>query len=67
MLRIAGESVRPFFLHKRKADGSIDSICPQCFQIIDSSNCDLDLKAAEDAHVCEGLDLNRMFRSNGRG
>jgi hypothetical protein len=65
-MRTASESLRPFFLHKHKPDGSIESICPQCFETIDSSENDLDLQAAEDAHVCAGLDLNRMFRSTSR-
>ena len=65
-MRIAGDSLRPFFLHKHKLDGSIESICPQCFERIESAETDVDLKQAEDAHICEGLDLNRMFRSSDR-
>jgi hypothetical protein len=40
------------FAHRRNDDGTVDSICPNCFQTIAKSPSEPDLQNAEDGHVC---------------
>jgi hypothetical protein len=42
-------------------DGSIDTICPKCFATLDSKEKEADLRAAEEAHICGGLNLGRVL------
>lgn len=42
------------FPHRQNADGSYDSICPNCCLTIASARVEGDLKALEQAHVCHG-------------
>jgi hypothetical protein len=56
--------VRPLrrpFPHKPNIDGSFDSICSRCFTTIDSQKKEIELKAAEDAHICGGLNLRNIL------
>lgn len=54
------ETNRPF-PHRRNPDGSFDSICPDCFLNVASGVDESDLKAAEAAHVCLGLERQRAI------
>lgn len=54
-------SARPTFPHRRNADGTYDSICTKCFVTVASTNNEADLLKAEEAHICSGLDLDRIF------
>ena len=42
----------PFFPHRRKADGSFDSICLKCLLTIASARTEADLKRHEENHIC---------------
>lgn len=41
------------FVHRRKADATFDSICLQCFVIVDSGNEEEDLDVSEYIHTCD--------------
>jgi hypothetical protein len=41
------------FPHRMNKDGTIDSICPQCFVTIGCSTWEADLDRMEAAHICE--------------
>ena len=41
------------FPHRINSDGTIDSICDQCFATVGISASDSDLKQLEAAHICE--------------
>jgi hypothetical protein len=49
------------FPHRLNPDGTFDSICPGCFQTIATQKEESQLAAAEEAHRCPGLDLDRLF------
>lgn len=49
------------YAHQRKSDGSFDAICTQCFQVIANADSEGELLEAEKAHVCGGLNLNRLL------
>lgn len=55
-------SRRPIFPHKRKVDGTIESICSECFQTVASADAECELLEAEVAHICKGLKLARVLR-----
>ena len=40
------------FPHRRNDDGTYDSICPMCFQTIDTRGLQESLVAEEKVHVC---------------
>jgi len=40
------------FLHRMKADGSIDSICMSCLTTISSQRSETELEREEEDHVC---------------
>jgi hypothetical protein len=46
------------FPHRTNGDGSIDSICPQCFRTVGTSTYQADLDAIEASHVCDPALLN---------
>ena len=41
------------FPHRTNSDGTIDSICDQCFVTVATSNCESDLAHFEAAHSCD--------------
>lgn len=41
------------FPHRINSDGTIDSICNQCFLTVATSTTESDLKQSEASHVCE--------------
>jgi hypothetical protein len=40
--------------HRSNKDGTIDSVCPDCFHKIATSTWEAELECIEAAHVCEG-------------
>ncbi len=61
MRKVAGTR-RPIFPHKRNVDGTFESFCGECFSTIASADVEGELRMAEDAHVCKGLQLSRVLR-----
>ena len=61
MRRIA-RTHRPIFPHKRNLDGTIVSICSECFSTVASADAEHELQVAESAHVCKGLKLSKVLR-----
>ena len=49
----------PFYPHRRKSDGSFDSICLNCLLTIASSCDEQELVAAEKVHVCQSVPLSK--------
>jgi hypothetical protein len=49
------------FPHRQRPDGSIDSICSECFQTIATASTEAELSAAETVHDCKGFSLVRLF------
>jgi hypothetical protein len=49
-------SLRPqFYPHRRKLDGSLDSICLNCLATIATSSDETELEAREKEHVCSKI------------
>ena len=42
----------PRYIHTLNGDGSIDSICTLCFEVIGTGRSDLELKEHEGMHAC---------------
>jgi len=61
MRRVAG-SRRRVFPHKRNVDGTIESICGECFSTVASACAEGELQLAENAHVCKGLKFSKVLR-----
>jgi hypothetical protein len=40
------------FPHRKNPDGTYDSVCPWCYQTVDSQLVEADLHAQEILHVC---------------
>ena len=47
------ETTNATFPHRRNPDGTLDSICTQCFQTVATEATEDELKAAEGVHRCE--------------
>jgi hypothetical protein len=45
-------TTRAVFAHRRNDDGTVDSICPTCFQTIAHTIREPDLQYVEDGRVC---------------
>lgn len=61
MRRVVGTR-RRIFPHKRNVDGTIESICGECFSTVASAGAEGELQAAENAHVCRGLKFSKVLR-----
>jgi len=55
-------SRRLIFPHMRNLDGTIESICGQCFSIVATALPERELQIAENAHICKGLELSKILR-----
>lgn len=55
-------SRRRIFPHKLNVDGTIDSICGECFSTVASAGAEGDLQVAENAHICKGLKFSKVLR-----
>jgi hypothetical protein len=53
---------RPIFPHKRNLDGTIESICGECFSTVALAGVERELQVAENAHVCKGLKWSKVLR-----
>lgn len=52
----------PEFTHKRNADGSLDSICNNCFTRVAVKSQHSELRHLEAVHSCAGFDLGHILR-----
>jgi len=50
------------FIHRINEDGSIDSICRDCFVTVATSRSRSDLESKEHSHACEPMLLDRYSR-----
>jgi hypothetical protein len=48
------------FAHRANANGTVDSICKECFATIHTAKKESDLKKAEREHICKPEDLERF-------
>jgi hypothetical protein len=48
------------FAHRANDDGTIDSICRECFATVSTSLWEADLERAEQEHVCDPAELERF-------
>lgn len=55
------QSSRPEFPHRRKPNGTFDSICTRCFLTIGNADTEAELRAAERVHDCKGFDLCQIM------
>ncbi len=53
---------RLIFPRMRNLDGTIESICGQCFSTVATALPERELQIAEDAHICKGLKLSKILR-----
>jgi len=51
----------PHFPHRHNQDGSWESICSVYILTVAREKLEMELEAHEKAHVCDGLDLKRVF------
>lgn len=49
------QSPRPVLPHRHNRDGTFDSICSRCFATIATEGSGVELKKAEDVHICHRL------------
>jgi len=54
-------SSRPDFPHRRKPNGTFDSICTRCFLTVATADTEADLKAAERTHDCKGFNMGEIM------
>jgi hypothetical protein len=55
------QSSRPDFPHRRRPNGTFDSICTRCFLTVANANTEAELRAAESAHDCKGFNLGEIM------
>jgi hypothetical protein len=54
------DTVTRHFPHRTNPNGTIDSICPRCYETVGTSTWESDLEHCEAAHVCEPAQLRRF-------
>jgi len=59
-------SSRSKFAHRHNLDGTYDSICKECFKTVATEGQEADLRTAENAHVCLGLNLSDVLHAPGQ-
>lgn len=59
-------SVHPAFVHRGNRDGTIDSICRQCYVTVGTSVWEAELDQAEQDHACDPDRLAHWRRLAGR-
>lgn len=52
------------FAHRFNPDGTVDSICRQCFITVDSKKREADLAPSEHRHVCDPGLLQHLYKLN---
>jgi len=57
------QASRTAFPHRHNADGTVDSICSECFRIVASSSTEAQLEVAERVHHyrCDGFSLITLY------
>ena len=53
------------FIRLEKKDGTVDSICRNCFVTIATARLKSDLESEECKHICETYGLQRLQQLNG--
>lgn len=53
------------FAHRYNPDGTIDSICPRCFQTIAHVKYEAELPRNEQKHICDQYTLEKVARGLG--
>ena len=48
------------YIHRMDTDGSVESICPVCFESVGQHEREEDLAWAEHAHVCDPDALDKL-------
>lgn len=61
----AASPTRPKFVHRWNQDGTIDSICRECFVTVAASKREVDLDQSERLHVCDPWTV-KQFRDLAR-
>jgi hypothetical protein len=54
-------SPRPDFPHRRKPNGTFDSICTRCFLTVANADTEAELRTAERAHDCKGFNMGEIM------
>lgn len=49
------------FSHRFNANGSVDSICLQCFRTVATANTESALRSTEHEHICDPLSLVQFY------
>ena len=52
--------MRPKFVHRRNQDGTLDSICRECFITVATSRREVDLERSERTHACDPWTVDRF-------
>jgi hypothetical protein len=55
------QAARTAFPHRHNPDGSIDSICSECFRTVATAFTEAQLQAAERVHGCEGFSMVALY------
>ena len=55
------------FSHRVNDDGTIDSICPQCFKTVATATQESDLDPAESRHCCDPFLIEYFYEHAHRG
>jgi hypothetical protein len=48
------------FIHRKESDGSVESICPVCFETVGRQEREEDLARAEHGHACDPDGLRKL-------
>ena len=62
--RIMAQAARTSFPHWQNRDGSVDSICTECFRTVATAAAEAELTAAENAHNCQGFNLGEILHGS---
>ena len=56
----AASPTRPKFVHRMNRDGTVDSICRECFITVATSQREADLQEPEYKHACDSWTVERF-------
>lgn len=54
-------SSRKDFPHRRKPNGTFDSICTRCFLTVANADTEAELRVPERAHDCRGFNMSEIM------
>lgn len=63
----AASSTRPKFVHRCNRDGTIDSICRECFVTVATCKRETDLEQPEHNHICDPWTVERFKKASRPG